>query len=184
MDREAQPPFFVAFAGPPGTGKSTLSEMLAVKTGAPAFAADWHMGALKSSGVLYGSDAAAHQAVYFDLVETLVIRQLRLGLSAITDCVVPEEVEARWRGLADDYGATFSLIECTCSDVELHRSRVETRKRGIPGWHEIDWDHVEAMKKKLQPLQVEKLVVDAVNPLESNLQAIVDYLSRSRQPAP
>lgn len=183
MNREAKPPFLVAFAGPPGSGKSTLSERLAVATGAPAFAADWHMGALKPLGVLYGLDAAAADGVYFNLVETLVVRQLRLGLPAITDCLVTEEIEARWKALADEYGATFSLIECTCLDVALHRTRVETRKRGIPGWHELDWDHVEAMKAKFPPLQVEKLVVDAVNPLEDNLQTILDYITRAELPA-
>lgn len=183
MDREAKQPFLVAFAGPPGSGKSTLADKLAATTGAPAFAADWHMGALQSTGVLYGHDAAVHRAVYFNLVETLVVRQLRLGLSAITDSLVPQEYEARWKGLAEEYGATFSLVECTCSDVDLHRTRVETRKRGIPGWHEIDWDHVQAMKAKHPPLPVEKLVVDAVNPLEDNLQAVLDYLSREAQPA-
>lgn len=183
MDREAKQPFLVAFAGPPGTGKSTLADKLASATRTPAFAADWYMGALRPSGALYDIKADAFHQLYFDLVETLVIRQLRLGLSAITDCLLPEEIEARWKGLAEEYGASFRVVECTCSDVELHRTRVETRKRGIPGWHEIDWDHAQAMKVKYPPLPVEKLVVDAVNPLEDNLQAILDYLSRAAQPA-
>jgi predicted kinase len=183
MDHEVKQPFLVAFAGPPGSGKSTLADKLAAATGAPSFAADWYMGALKPSGVLYGLDAATYQDLYFSLVETLVIRQLRLGLSAITDCLVSDEIEARWKAIAGEYGASFSLVECTCSDLELHRTRVETRKRGIPGRHEIDWDHAQAMKVKYPPLPVEKFVVDAVQPSDENLQAILGYLSRSRRPA-
>ena len=30
----------------------------------------------------------------------------------------------------------------SCRDAELHRARVEGRQRQIPGWYELDWDHV------------------------------------------
>jgi hypothetical protein len=48
--------------------------------------------------------------------------------------------------------------------------------RGIPGWHEIDWAHVERMRAALAPMTLDRLVTDAVDPIETNLALIDDYL--------
>jgi hypothetical protein len=49
--------------------------------------------------------------------------------------------------LATEMGApAFSFVTCVCSDEALHRRRIEGRRRGIPGWHDIGWDHVESMR--------------------------------------
>lgn len=48
-----------------------------------------------------------------------------------------DDVVLEWRELSQRYGAPLFLIECLCSDQMIHRSRVEGRVRGIPGWHEV-----------------------------------------------
>ncbi|MDA1358923.1 ATP-binding protein [Glycomyces luteolus] len=171
-------PQVIIFTGLPGTGKSTLSERLSRATGVPVFAADWLLGSLKPHGVLYDLDQETYLALHDGLMETLVVRQLRLSQSAITDCVLDEDTAQRWAGIAAGYGARLRVVECTCSDVELHRSRVEGRVRGIPGWHEIDWAHVERMRAELPSFTLERLVTDAADPLETNMDKIHDYLSR------
>jgi len=45
--------------------------------------------------------------------------------------------------LAKQHDAGWRVIECTCSDESLYRSRLKTRKRNIPGWHELEWSDVE-----------------------------------------
>ena len=169
-------PQIIAFAGLPGTGKSTLAEALARASRIPAFAADWLLGSLKPHRVFDGIDRPTYIALHDGLIETLVVRQLMLGQSAITDCLIDDETASRFERLAAEYGADVRVIECVCSDLALHRSRVEGRKRNIPNWHEIDWEHVENMRAEFPPLTVDRLVVDAVDPVDANLGRVHDYL--------
>ena len=168
------------FTGLPGTGKSTLADETARTLGVPAFSGDWLLGALRpAAGALANLDRADYLRLYRSLLTSLVHRQLLLGQSALVDCVVDDEAVAGWRSLAGDFGATVAVVECVCSDESLHRRRVEGRVRGIPGWHEIDWAHVERMRAETRPLTVQRLVVDAVEPLAGNLAAVGAYLAEA-----
>ncbi|THV40160.1 AAA family ATPase [Glycomyces buryatensis] len=177
----ADRPQIIAFAGLPGTGKSTLAEALARVSRAPVFAGDWLMGALKPYRVFDGMDQPTYVALYNGLVESLVARQLLLDQSAITDSVIDDGTAERWGRLAAEHDAELRVIECVCSDVELHRTRVEGRKRNIPNWHEIDWEHVERMRAEFPPLTVDRLTVDAVESIEVNLGKIHDHLAAPSQ---
>jgi predicted kinase len=166
-------PIVIAFTGLPGTGKSTLAERIAQQIGAPAFAGDWLLGALKPHGVLRGLSRPEFLAMYYDLLGSLITRQLLLGQSAVTDCLLDDAVAARWRELAERHGARLHLVECVCTDLDLHRTRVEGRTRNIPGWHEIDWAHVQRMRAEFTPLSVERITVDAVDSVEHNVEAVL-----------
>jgi len=168
----------VAFTGLPGTGKSTLAEALATETSTPAFAGDWLFGALKPHGVLRGLSRPTFVAMYNDLLETLLRRQLMLGQSAILDCLVTDEVADRWQKAAAEYDARLTVILCVCTDESEHRRRLEGRTRGIPGWHEVGWDHVERMRAEFPPITGEHLTVDAMDPVNDNLRSVREYISR------
>lgn len=123
--------------------KSTLAEHVARAVSAPAFARDWLMGALKLAHVALAKlDRSDYLAAWFGLLRTLVTRQLMLGQSAVVDDIVSDSNYALWRETADRFSARLLLIECICSDEDVHRARPEGRVRGIPGWHEVGWDHV------------------------------------------
>jgi hypothetical protein len=64
-------------------------------------------------------------------------------------------------------------VECICSDVALHRSRVVGRRRNIPGWHEVDWNHVERMRIRFPVLTIDHVEADSVNPVEDNLRLVL-----------
>lgn len=169
----------IAFTGLPGTGKSTLAEALATETGVPAFAGDWLLGALAPHGVLTGLDRPAFLAMYYDLLGTLLRRQLMLGQSAIVDCLVNEEIADRWEQLAAEYGARLHIVECVCGAEDVHRQRLEGRRRGIPGWHEVGWDHVLRMRSEYPQLERGQLVADAMDPVDVNLARVRTYIRRT-----
>ncbi len=136
------------------------------------------MGGLKPAHAALGQlDRSQYVAAWFGLLRTLVIRQLMLDQSAVVDDIVSDDQFVQWRETADRFGARLRLIECVCSDESLHRARIEGRVRGIPGWHEVGWDHVERMRAEVLPLDAERLVVDAVAPIEGNFGRVMDYIA-------
>jgi hypothetical protein len=106
-------------------------------------------------------------AAYYDLLGSLVTRQLLLAQSAIVDCVLDDAVVAAWRHNVGEHGGRLVVAECVCSDEAAHRRRVEGRRRGIPGWHEIGWDHVERMRQQFRPVTDKQLTLDAVDPTDT-----------------
>lgn len=74
VDSSPQTPLIIAFAGLPGTGKSTLAEWLATDLGAPAFAGDWLMGSLQPFGVLSGLERLPYLEMYYRLLGAATFR--------------------------------------------------------------------------------------------------------------
>jgi predicted kinase len=174
---DSAPHGVVVFTGLPGTGKSTLAERVARRIAAPAFAGDWLMGALKPYGVLDHLDRSRYLAMYYNLLNTLVARQLMLGQSAVVDCLVNDDVAARWYDSAARYDCRLLVVECVCTDIDLHRSRLMGRRRDFPGWHEVGWDHVERMRGEYPPLTAPHITIDAVDSLEDNIRDVLAHIN-------
>jgi predicted kinase len=133
------------------------------------------MGTLLQLGVV---DENSRGPVGYELLTMLAQRQLDLRQSAILDGMVGQAaMRTRWRTLAGATGSDFRVVECVCSDLTLHRRRIEARHEGIPGWPDPDWDHVEKMRQRYEPWQERRLVIDAVDDFKSNRAKIWDYLS-------
>jgi hypothetical protein len=135
------------------------------------------MGGLKPAhAALAKLDRSEYVAAWFGLLSTLVTRQLMLDQSAVVDDVVSDSQFALWHEMAEQFSARLLLVECICSDETVHRARIEGRVRGIPGWHEVGWDHVERMRAEVTPLTADRLIVDAVRPVEDNLRLVLSYI--------
>lgn len=184
-------PWLVVVTGWTGAGKSTMADLLANELNATVASFDWLMSALRSHDHVW---AAVEQPVEFqrrigwDLLSRVAEQQLRSGRSCILDLVARDEPLGEWRELARRYGASMAVVECICSDVAVHRSRVEGRERGIPGWYELAWEQVERGRRLYQPVggvQVidnvidrvfDKVIIDAVEPAAANLDIVLRHL--------
>jgi predicted kinase len=168
----------IVMTGLPGTGKSSIAEAVGRELGGPVFAKDWLEAALLRSGLAQASEPA-HLLGYagYELPSALAERQLRLGQSAILDSVAStESVRATWRALASSYGAGWYVVECVCSDAGLHRERLRSRERGIPGWPELEWSEVERVQRYYAPWGEERLILDAICPLATNIDRALRYV--------
>ena len=150
----------ILVAGVPGAGKSTLAEGLARSLRAPVFSIDWQLGALTPFRVLTNENASPIAEMMLVAAQA---RQLQLGLDAVLDALGHLAVDRRrYRGVAENLGGRFVGVECTCSDEAVHRSRVEGRDRGIPGWKPtVAWEHVLRMKARWEPWDEPHLVLDS-----------------------
>ncbi|MFI1092192.1 hypothetical protein [Streptomyces sp. NPDC020917] len=84
-------------AGLQATGKSTLAELVAHDLAAPVFAWDRLMAPLKKHRMLAGLDYEKCLDLGFDLIQSLVLNQLRLGQPAIVDSLVDQRRIDAWR---------------------------------------------------------------------------------------
>jgi predicted kinase len=170
-------PRLIVFTGLPGTGKSTIAEAVARELTIPVFAKDWLEAALIRCELQPAKGGPELGSAGYQLLTTLAARQLRLGQSVILDSVASTlSIRAEWRALAQTYQAEWRVIACICSNEAVHRDRLGMRQRGIPGGHELDWSEVERVKAYYAPWNEERLILDAVNPLEENIAATLAYL--------
>ena len=160
----------IVFSGLPGTGKSSLAEAMGKDLGIPVFAKDWLEATLHRSDLKPTREEKSLGCAGYELLTTLAERQLMLGQSVILDSVAASQtIRSAWRQLSDRYEANWRVIECICSDEPLHCTRLSRRKRGIPGWHELEWSEVERVKRYYASWGEERLVLDMTNSFSENL---------------
>jgi predicted kinase len=171
----------VLVTGYTAAGKSTIAEAIAHDLGCAVGSFDWLMSALRPFDEVWSAielPVERQRAVGWSLLTRLAEQQLRNGRDLVLDLVAREQPRAEWAALADRYDSQFSVIECVCSDVAMHRSRVDGRSRAIPGWYELTWRSVEQSRENYEPLAEPKLVIDAINALDENLAKVRAFLGR------
>jgi predicted kinase len=167
-------PYLLIFDGLPGTGKSTLAEAAGRALNITVLARDWIAASLVAGDYLKPGNPndAAH-----DVMAAVAGRQFVLGQSVIFDCVVGSDARRqRWTTLAHDYTVDLHVIQCICSDEPMHRARIATRQRGIPGWGELTWQDVQGVRAHYTPWDGAALTLDAANPVDQNTGQLLAYL--------
>jgi predicted kinase len=177
MDRppargSAKEPCLVLVTGLPGTGKSTVAEVIAHELGVSVLAHDWAMSGLRPfptvQGALDHMEPWGHRVVGWSVLNALARAQLRQGRSVVLDGVARSPEIEDCRRTAQSESARLVLIETRCSDVAVHRSRIEGRQRGIPNWYELDWSQVERSIATWEQTEGVDLAVDTVLRWEAN----------------
>ena len=87
-----------------------------------------------------------------------------------------QRVEQFWQELLN---RNLCYIECVCPDSALHRQRLETRQRDIPGWYEPGWTDVMKISETYKPCLENRLVLDARDNLNDNCSRALAHVSES-----
>jgi predicted kinase len=141
------------FAGLPGTGKTTLSELLARRIGAAHVRIDTIEQALRE---LCSVDV---QGEGYGLAYRVASDILSKGVSVVADSCNPIELTRHeWERVALEVGARYVNIEVICSDTQEHRRRVETRAPTVPGLRLPTWQEVES--REYHDWTVGRIVLD------------------------
>jgi hypothetical protein len=82
------------------------------------------------------------------------------------------------RALAREEGAPSLVVMTECSDPALHRSRIEGRRRGIPGWYELGWEHVARARSEWAAPEDVDVALDATRSLAENVALLRSVVSR------
>lgn len=162
----------ILFSGLPATGKSSLAQQIASEFGYPMFNKD-HF-----ESILYNNKLTEGRSVhgYHLLLKTAEL-QLSLGLSVVLDAVFPligfrEHVQE----MVKQYRAKLYIIHTYCSDEKLHQHRLTNRSSQVP-WTDVDWERVQDIRASYTKWQEDEILsIDAINSLDDNLQAALDYI--------
>jgi predicted kinase len=163
----------IIFGGLPGVGKTAIAAELARLTGALHLRIDSIEQAIRASGFASRPLNDTGYRVAYAVAED----NLRAGKTVIADSVNPLDVTREaWVGVANRARVRAIEIEVTCSDVDEHRRRVETRIGDIPGMNLPTWEEVAG--REYHPWDREHLVIDtAGRTVEQNVKAIRALLS-------
>lgn len=171
--------FFLQMAGFPGSGKSTLAQELAKKTGAVIVDHDIVKSALIESLETHAVDTSTSGKISYGIDWSLIDFHLSLGHPVIFDspCLYAEMLGKGMR-LADKYGVKYKYVECYLNDFHEINNRLKNRDRKPSQIQEILSEKVfsVAVDSSEKPLNVEHLVVDSGQSLDSYINEVLEYI--------
>ncbi|MCP3941839.1 MAG: AAA family ATPase [Desulfobacteraceae bacterium] len=160
------------FSGLPGSGKTTLSQMLARHLNAVYLRIDTVEQGLR--------DLCSMQveAEGYRLSYKIASDNLGLGISVVADSCNPIVLSrTEWEQVAIESRVGFINIEIICSDKVEHQKRVETRKGTIPGLIVPTWKKVES--RQYDTWTSKRVIIDtAVKTINESFNELVSKIER------
>lgn len=170
MKTNKRPTLFI-FGGLPGTGKSTLSAMLARKLNATYLRIDTIEQAIRDGRKNPKSEIGPEgYLVGFEIAR----ENLKNNMSVIADSVNPIAVSRKgWLEVARDSDATSVQVEIHCSNKKEHRHRIESRTVSIKNLKLPTWKAV--CEREYEPWHDATIRIDTANrPIEECLEEILN----------
>jgi len=168
----------VAMAGLPGTGKSTIGQVVASRLGIPVVSVDPIETAILQAGI--AADQPTGLAAYL-VAETLAERVLSAGSGAMVDAVnAVAPAREQWVNLASRLSEPIKFIEVICSDPELHRSRIEGWRKSMPHiqltWNAVEQSFEDYAEWTGPSAAIARITLDSVEPLGVNVERAIAFL--------
>ena len=168
-DSKPDGPILYIFSGLPGSGKSTLSQMIARQLSAFYLRIDTIEQALRE---LCSIDV---QGEGYGLAYRIAAENLCVGMSVVADSCNPIELTRReWEQVARDARADYVNIEVICSDSSERRLRAETRDAEVSGLKLPTWNEIE--NREYHDWTVERVIVDTAG--RSKMECASDLLTK------
>lgn len=146
----------IVLSGLPGTGKTTIAQILARECHATYLRIDTIEQAILSSLRVQNDLGALGYMVAYELARA----NLCLGGTVVADAVNPlTAIREAWRAVAESAASDIVEVEVVCSDTSEHRRRVDSRKADMSGHTLPTWDEVQ--KREYEPWASNRLVIDS-----------------------
>lgn len=165
----------VVFGGLPGVGKTTIAASVARQTGASFVRVD----AIETGLALAVADPSLAGGTAGYLIGNQIVRSMLLErLNVVVDAVNPVAAARQgWIDLASELDINHLLVEVTCSDLRLHRRRIEDRRADLPRHDMPTWNDVTRLA--YEPWPDVDMVVDSAERIDDAIETIATRVSRS-----
>lgn len=171
--------FFLQMSGFPGSGKSTLSRIIAKSTGAIIIDHDIVKSALLKSLETITLDVNVTGKIAYDIEWSLIDFHLSEGHSVILDspCFYMETVE-KGVGLSMKHQASYKYVECYLNDIQEIEDRLQQRTPMMSQIQQVSSEEafVKWVENSKRPLDLECLRVDSGKPLDSYVDLVISYI--------
>ena len=166
-------PMLVAMAGLPGSGKSTIAEILAGRLGATVISVDPIEASILRAGI--ESDQPTGLAAYL-VAETMAEQVLISGHSVVVYAVnAVEPARLQWRDLAERCDVKLRVVETVCSDPELHEERLSKRSPLVAAYAvEQSTDEYDEWRGACGALP--RITLDTAAPIGTNVETALDFV--------